>query len=62
MNTSEFGVQRSMKGLATVEELVVSKVPRVGCEISLKIKSALQKIFMLPNGIHIRAGKISVLS
>ena len=35
MNTSAFGVQRSMKGSTTVEELVFSKVARVGCEISL---------------------------
>ena len=37
MNTSAFGVQKSMKGLATVEELAVSKVDvaRVGYKISL---------------------------
>ena len=34
-STSAFGVQKSMKGLATVEELAVPEVVRVGCKISL---------------------------
>ena len=32
MNTSAFRVPKSMKGTATVEELVVSKVARVGVQ------------------------------
>ena len=57
INTSMFGVQKSMKGLATVEELVVSIVATVGCKISL-IECALQKIFMSPKGARDRARKI----
>ena len=44
--------------VATVEELVVLEVTRVGCEISLK-KKTLQIIFMRPKGARVRAGKIS---
>ena len=35
MNTSTFGVQKSMKGPATVKEIVVSEVARVEYKISL---------------------------
>ena len=34
MNTSAFRVPKSMKGTATVEELVVSKVTTVRCKIT----------------------------
>ena len=32
VNTNAYGVQKAMKGSATVEELVVSKVARVGIQ------------------------------
>lgn len=34
-NTSAFAIRRSMRGSTTVQKLVVSKVARVGCKISL---------------------------
>ena len=49
MNTRVLGVQKSIKGSATVEELVISKVARVGCEISLN-RTSPSKIFMTPKG------------
>ena len=62
MNTSAFGVQRSMKGLATVKELVVFKVARVVCKISLNRKHPSKKFFMPPKGARVTAGKMSFLA
>ena len=45
MNTSAFGVQRSLKGSAKVEELVVSKVAQVECEISLSRNCPSKNIY-----------------
>ena len=61
MNTSAFGVQRSMKGSATVKELVVFKVARVVCKISLNRKRP-SKIFMPLKGARVTAGKMSFLA
>ena len=56
MNESTLGVQRSMKGSATVEQLVL-KVARVGCQISLKsFKAIFEKIYAAKGCV--RAGKI----
>ena len=55
-----FGVQKSMKGSATVEKLVVSKVATVGCKISLnRMRPSKKK--MSPKGACDRARKISFL-
>ena len=58
MVEQEYGVQRSMKGSATVGRTRVSKVARV---VSLNRKH-LSKIFMPPKGARDTVGKISSLS
>ena len=59
INIIMFGVQRSMKGSTTVEELVVSKVTQVGCKISLNRKWPSKNI---NDAIHLRGALIKAFT